>query len=87
MMNKDGETMQFAVHAPKADRVCLVLENEIGATTWLPMQPDGAGSWRVIHRLAGGYRVQYFTAEGGTWLNCGSFGLRARRLQEMASAG
>jgi 1,4-alpha-glucan branching enzyme len=85
-ISREEEPIEFRVHAPTADRVCLVLETDGGATTWLPMTPDGLGGWRLAHRVPQeGFRLRYFKQENRTWFNCGDHGLKRRPLTPMAT--
>lgn len=81
------DTVEFHVQAPEARMVCLVIETEDGATTWLPMTSDGAGGWTRTHQMPPeGLRLRYFTQENQTWFNCGANGLNARPTQVLPLA-
>jgi hypothetical protein len=80
MDGQRGETWQFEVNCPHAERVYLVKDYHDGKS-WILMTSKGRGNWSVKTRLPPGrYRMTYFTAEGTAYFNGGSFGLTGTRL-------
>jgi len=77
-----GELWMFNVDCPSADRVFLVEDCLEGLSTWHEMQKSADGVWEMAYQLSPGrYRFRYYAAEGRTFLNCGTYGLSARRLK------
>lgn len=70
------ESWKFSVTCPHADRVYLVKVINGSSKTWLPMIPVGYDVWELGLGLSPGhYQFSYFTAEGETFFNGGSYGL------------
>jgi len=80
-----GETWRFLARPDHAQRVYLVVEHETGNSRWMEMQPVAGqpGQWDLTTTLGPGrYRLRYFTAESGTFFNCGTAGLSSARLSD-----
>jgi hypothetical protein len=72
---------EFEVDCRDAGQVYLVKHCDGGLSSWIKMSETKPGRWRVATALdPGQYRFSYFKAEGETFLNCGTFGLRCQRL-------
>ncbi len=80
-MEQHGETWNFRVDDPTADRLFLVEECDCVAYQWIPMHRDDARGWgATVILLAGRHRVHYFRVEGRTVFNAGSAGLVRQRI-------
>lgn len=76
MSLKADKPWSFHVTCPHADRVYLVKVVDGGTKTWLPMISVEKDVWELDLGLApGNYQFSYFTAEGETYFNGGSYGL------------
>lgn len=75
-----GESWRFEVTCANADRVYLVNQiHDIGKNC-LPMVPLGRDVWGIeLNLLPGRYKMGYYTLEGRTFFNGGSFGLTSTR--------
>jgi len=83
-----GEAWRFTVRPGQAQRVYLVVDGDQMPSRWIEMQPvpAEAGLWDVETRLVPDhYRMRYFIAENGTFLNCGSAGLEGTCLSTAPS--
>ena len=79
---------RFRVHDTQADSVLLVRYGENGASCWTPMAPSptAPGHWEAtVTLIPGEQRVAYFTRQGTTYFNCGTFGLTAERCEPPAA--
>ncbi len=82
MKEISGELWLFSVDCPQADRVFLVADSIEGFSTWYEMNKSDGGNWEMTHQLnPGRYRFRYYSVEGDTFLNCGTYGLAARRVK------
>lgn len=80
-MDRSGETWRFEVRDRPADRVYLVTSYDGGGSSWTAMQSIAPGDWELTTHLAPGrYRFRYVIGEGSTYLNNGTFGLKAQRV-------
>ncbi|MEM9415411.1 MAG: hypothetical protein AAGA29_08050 [Planctomycetota bacterium] len=81
--HNDGfEAWRFIATPCEAQRVYLVLDDGVGPTRWIEMQPvvGRPGQWDATANLKPGHhRARYFTSNDGAYLNCGNFGLSAQR--------
>lgn len=80
-----GETWRFTARPGSAEQVYLVIDGPTTPSRWIEMKPaEGEpGAWRIQADVAPGRtRVRYFTANRGTYLNCGNVGLHGERLSE-----
>ncbi|XAM00018.1 hypothetical protein OT109_01255 [Phycisphaeraceae bacterium D3-23] len=81
-MTEHFETWRFTAVPCEAQRVYLVLDDGIGPSRWIEMQPvvGRKGHWDASANLKPGHhRARYFTGNDGAFLNCGNFGLSAQR--------
>lgn len=81
MEDQRGEIWRLHVNCPHAERVYLVKDYNGRGKSWVLMKPQGQGNWSVqVHLMPGRYRMTYFTEEGSTYFNGGTFGLTGKRL-------
>ncbi len=70
------QNWHFRVCCPHADRVYLVKKCHSASTAWVPMSPVGSDEWELdLPLIPGSYQFSYFTAEGDTFINGGTYGL------------
>lgn len=81
MNHGHGESWRFSVTCTHADCVYLVKQlNDFGKKL-MPMKPVGPDVWALeVDLLPGHYHMSYFTNEGETFINGGSYGLSAIRI-------
>ncbi len=85
MDESNAETWRFTAKTGPADSVYLVLDGMTTPSRWIRMQADAVepGAWIAIAQIAPGLsRVRYFTAENGSYINCGNAGLIGQRLSK-----
>lgn len=82
-MDASGETWRFEVGHRQADQIYLVASYDGGGSCWTQMQRKVDGGWELVTHLAPGKcRFSYVICEGSTFLNNGTFGLKARRMKD-----